>query len=84
MADPNLGSASLITDMWPFKAEKTAPDSACTGLILMHVGCDNIHGSLKAALRLVKSSLVLNMYGMDDPELWTIVWGLIQRPGILV
>ena len=84
MADLNLGSASLITDIWQFKAEKTAPDNACTDHILMYAGRDNIHGSLKAGLRLVKSSLVLNMYGMDDPELWAIVWGLIQTPGILV
>jgi hypothetical protein len=84
MTDLNLGSASLITDMWQFKNELVAPDIASTGHVLMYAGRDNIHGSLKAALGLVKSSLMLNMYGMDDPELWNAVWGLIEHPGVLV
>lgn len=80
----DLGSASIIADLWQFKCEGSAPAGACVSHVLMHAGRDNIHASLKAALSSVRSSLVLNMYGMDDPELWGAVWDLVERPGILV
>jgi hypothetical protein len=80
----DLGSPAIIAALWNFKAEKAAPAAASTDHVLMHAGRDNIHGSLKAAIGATRSSLVFNMYGMDDPELWAIVWNLIEHPGILV
>ena len=86
MADPtiDLGSPTIITSLWSFKLEKDAPAGASPDHLVMHSGRDNIHASLKAALSATRSSLVMNMYGMDDPELWAIVWGLIEHPCILV
>jgi hypothetical protein len=47
MTDLELGSASLITDLWRYKAEGTAPDGARSGHVLMFPGSDNVHGSVK-------------------------------------
>lgn len=80
----DLGATGLIGQLWAFKEEQMAPAGASTETVAMFAGRDNIHGSLAAALRSVRSSLVLNMYGFDDPELAEIIWGLIQNPKILV
>jgi len=79
-----IGAPDLIGQLWVFKDEGTAPAGASAESVAMFAGRDNVHGSLKAALSSVRSSLVLNMYGFDDPELADIIWGLIQNPKILV
>ena len=80
----DLGSPAIIASLWAFKAEKAPPAGASADHVMMHAGRDNIHASLKSAIAATRSSLIFNMYGMDDPELWGIVWDLIEHPGILV
>lgn len=80
----DFSSNTLVDQLWSFKDEKQKPVGASSESVVMFAGRDNIHGSLKAALSSVRSSLVLNMYGYDDPELADIIWSLIENPKILV
>lgn len=79
-----LASPTLIADLWAFKHEAAMPPGASAEHLLMFSGRDDIHGSLKVALSAARSSIILAMYGLDDPELWEIVWDKITDPQIVV
>lgn len=79
-----ISSPTLISDLWAFKREAAMPPGASAEHLVMFAGRDDIHGSLKAAIGSCRSSYQMNMYGMDDPELWEVVWAKIIDPQILV
>jgi phosphatidylserine/phosphatidylglycerophosphate/cardiolipin synthase-like enzyme len=76
--------APLIPQLWQFRAEKAPPVGAASDILAMFAGRDNVHGALLSAIRSARSSLVMNMYGYDDPEIDDAVWDLIENPAIHV
>jgi phosphatidylserine/phosphatidylglycerophosphate/cardiolipin synthase-like enzyme len=45
---------------------------------------DNVHGALKALVGSATSSLLISMYGEDDPELTALIVQAAQNPSIFV
>ena len=84
MLDINLTSSTLIADLWRFKAPDLIPPGASSESVVMFTGRHDVHGSLKALLTAAASSLIMNMYGMDDAELWDIIWSKVEDPRVLV
>jgi hypothetical protein len=80
---PPLASFTLA-DLAPFVSGSVIPANASPHHLLMEVGIDNVHGSIKHVLSRVRKSLYLSMFGFDDDELAAILWGLIDNPAILV
>jgi hypothetical protein len=80
---PPLAAFTLV-DLAPFVAGGVMPVNASPHHLLMEVGTDDVHGSIKHVLSRVQRSLYLSMFGFDDDELAAILWGLIERPDVLV
>jgi hypothetical protein len=76
--------ADLISQLWAFRAERSAPAHAAPDIVAMFAGRDNVHGALLAAIYSTRSSFVMNMYGYDDPEIADAVWSLVENPAIHV
>lgn len=79
----DLGRSDIIAQLWAFKSEGNIPDQASATAVPMFAGRDNIHGAILAATKAARSSYVMNMYGMDDPEIMDAIWDLCTNPKIL-
>ena len=84
MADLAPLAAFTLADLAPFMAGGVIPTNASHDHLLMEVGCDDVHGSIKHVLSRARKSVYLSMFGFDDDELADILWGLIERPDVLV
>lgn len=84
MADTIPLAAFTLADLAPFVSGGVIPANASPHHLLMEVGTDDVHGSIKHVLGRVRKSLYLSMFGFDDDELAAIIWGLIENPAILV
>ena len=73
-----------LADLAPFVAGGVIPVNASADHLLMEVGIDDVHGSIKHVLGRVRKSLYLTMFGFDDDELADILWALIENPAVLV
>lgn len=77
-------AAFTLADLAPFVAGGALPVNASPHHLLMEVGTDDVHGSIRHVLSRVRRSLYLSMFGFDDDELAAILWGLITKPDVLV
>jgi len=82
-ADPkqNLQKFTL-TDLEPYTKEGAFSNTASADFHLFYVGRDNVHEILKHVLSRATTSIYLNMFGYDDPELNDILMAKAMDPNI--
>ena len=62
-----------LSDLGQFTKEGSYSNNASNDVHLFYVGRDNVHGILKFLLSRAQTSIYLNMFGYDDPELNAIL-----------
>lgn len=71
-----------LLDLAQYTREGALPDGP-RDLVMLFVGRDNVHEALKHVLSRVTTSLYLNMFGYDDPELNDLLMTKVIDPTIL-
>lgn len=83
IADPTATlQAFTLQDLAQYTLEREFPPDASKDVRWFYVGRDDVHNVLKHVLSRVTTSLVLNMFGYDDPELNEILLSLAQNPNV--
>jgi hypothetical protein len=72
-----------IADLAPFVSGGVIPVNASPDHLLMEVGIDNVHGSIKHVLSRVRKSLYFTMFGFADEEIANIILGIMDDKNIL-
>lgn len=73
-----------LTDLVQFKTGGIPDDYPIDKVIRLYSPQDKVHDALKALLSSAQSSLLVSMYGEDDPELTDIILAKAQDPNIFV
>jgi len=85
IADPTATlQAFTLQDLAQYTPEKAFAPDASADVVLFYVGRDDVHDILKHLLSRVTTSLFLNMFGFDDPELNDILMAHTVNPNILM
>lgn len=71
-----------LDDLAPLTHDKSFAADDSRDYRTFYVGYDDVHEVLKAILGRCRHSLVMNMFGYDDPELNDLVIGLLQNPAV--
>jgi hypothetical protein len=71
-----------LAELAQFTHEKTFSATASLDFRLFFVGRDDVHDVLKYVLRRVRSTLYINMFGYDDPELNAILMAKALEPSV--
>lgn len=83
LADPTATLQTFtLQDLAQYTPERAYPPDASKDVKLFYVGRDDVHDILKHILSRVTTSLYLNMFGYDDPELNDILMSHALNPNI--
>lgn len=79
---PNSLQTFTLTDLQGFTKEGIYSSTASKDFHLFYVGRDDVHSILQYLLSRVSTSLYLNMFGYDDPELNQLCWDCAKEPTV--
>lgn len=72
------------THLEQFKRDRRFPEDYPPNLRTFWAGIDDVHGLLVSLLSAARQSIVLNMFGYDDPELDQIIRAAMENDRVFV
>jgi phosphatidylserine/phosphatidylglycerophosphate/cardiolipin synthase-like enzyme len=73
-----------LHDLDFFRAAGPTPSAYPANQRTLYAPLDNVHGALKVMLSSARQSLVVSMYGYDDPDLDAIIQAKLDDPRVFV